>query len=505
MNSCHLRAPSITPLWKLLLLTAVVGGIQLPAGAQIWGRLGNPGFNNQRIKATLFFAGQARDGTKRYDEPEYGPDCGLLDDAANRSLYPPLDSPHLKWSESEANRNLALNLMVQAGINVINMSSWGESFLRPCSWDNAPMQLSPEAKDQTFAIAVGKPLLIVPFLESRGGRYPWNFRGEFPQTIDGVAPGTVSQIVDLIDRYLKNAAHPEWAGKWAQVYDQQGERRYAVAIIHAASDLLGFPPRRPVDDHTDFAAGFDRIADEVFYRTQAKYGVGVNVGFFIDALPPASNAPGLYKPSPEDTGPFLESTLSLLGIECFVPEIWVGSSDTAAVIQWKRGFSQRWFQTGVPFLMDVSPGYDGRLAFGSNTTFYGLSTEWLDQLAQMNLDYGRGGMVFNAWNAYSEALVAVPGVERKFPDGTRQFYGNVFYDWLRSLQSADVYARKPDASPPRDGTWTRPYTLAEAIEQVPVGGMIGLQPTTSAPFDAPVTISKPCTLISIGGSARIGQ
>ena len=31
-----------------------------------WGRLANAGFQNQRIRTTLFFAGQARDGSVRY-------------------------------------------------------------------------------------------------------------------------------------------------------------------------------------------------------------------------------------------------------------------------------------------------------------------------------------------------------------------------------------------------------------------------------------------------------
>jgi hypothetical protein len=164
------------------------------------------------------------------------------------------------------------------------------------------------------------------------------------------------------------------------------------------------------------------------------------------------------------------------------------------VLAWKRDFSRRWFQTGIPFIMDVSPGYDAHCIFTPEFR-YGLTAEWLDQLAQMNQDYGRAGMVFNAWNGYGESLVAVPSQE----------YGSLFYDWLRSLQYADVYARKPDAPAPRHGTWTSPYTLAEAIQNVPAGGTIGLFPTTSVPFDGQVTISKACTMISLGGSARIGQ
>jgi hypothetical protein len=502
-----MQATILTRLWTLTLLVIVAA--TSPAAAQTWGRLANPGFTNRRIKATLFFAGQARDGTEKYQ-----PYCGLLNDEPNRSLYPPLGSPHLKWTENETNRHLALNLMVQAGINVINMSSWGEKFPPPnpntpppCLWDGAPMQTSPESHDELFIAAKDKPLLIVPFIESRGGGTPWAFRDEFPTTLDRrIAPGTISQIVNLVERYLKNPANPDWAEKWARVYDQNGEERYAVAIIHASSDQLGLFPTGPFDDHIAFAEGFDLIAEAVYQQTGGAQNRGVKVGFFIDALPSGTHAPGVFKPSPEETGPFLRATRSLLGIECFVPEVFLGLSNTTAVISWKRSFSQRWFQTGIPFLMDVSSGYDGRRVpqFGTNSAHYGLTTEWLAQLAQMTEDYGRAGMVFNSWNGYSEAMAAVPGVTYRLPDGTTQFYGNLFYDWLSTLHYVDVYARKPDAPAPRDGTLARPYTLAEAIQNVPVDGTVGLLPTTSEPFGAPVTINKACTMISIGGSARIG-
>jgi hypothetical protein len=303
--------------------------------------------------------------------------------------------------------------MVQAGINVINMSSWGEDFL-PCAWVTgaAPMQTSPGAHNELFDAAVGKPLHVAPFLETRFGPLAWNFRGEFPRRADGLlAPGTISQIVNLIDRYLKNPRDPEWAEKWARVYDQNGEERFAVVIIHAASDLLAS------GDDALFAAGLDAIAYEVLKQT------GKKIGFFIDALPFGTNAPGAFKPTPEATGPELKRSQALLGIECFIPERWYGSSDTKEVINWKTDFSRRWFQTGIPFLIDVSPGYDGRLVFpGSNV--YGLTPEWLSAMSQLIRDFGRDGMVFNSWNGYTEAMAAVPLKDPQF--------GSLFYDWLQS-------------------------------------------------------------------------
>jgi hypothetical protein len=188
-----------------------------------------------------------------------------------------------------------------------------------------------------------------------------------------------------------------------------------VVIIHASSDRLAS------DDDAAFAAGFDAVADEVFQRT------GKKVGFFIDALPRGTNAPGGFKPSPETTGSKLWRAQSMLGIECFIPEVWLGSSDTEVVTNWKRDFSRRWFATGIPFLMDISPGYDGHLLFGGSFHL-GLTIEWVHKLTEMTREYGQNGIVFNAWNGYTESLAAVPSYE----------YGNLFYVWLQSLSGGHM-------------------------------------------------------------------
>jgi hypothetical protein len=263
-----------------LLAAPLVAGCSRPVAAPEaqWGRLATPGFENQRIKTTLFFAGQACDGSVPYEcQPR-----------PNESLYTlhPRDARHLNWSVDRANRDWALAGMTEAGINVITMSSWGERSL-PCGegWAvSAPMQTAPAAHDELFTAADGKPLLIMPLLESRGG---WAFRDEFPRDKAGrTAPGTVAQINDLIGRYLKNSEHPDWAGRWARVYDRHGEPRHAVVLIHTASDRLG------PDEHEAFAAGFTLVAEAVYRATQVK------VGFFLDTLPPGTNAPGRFKPTP---------------------------------------------------------------------------------------------------------------------------------------------------------------------------------------------------------------
>ncbi len=371
----------------------------------IWGRLANPGFENRRIITTLFFSGQARDGSKRYE-------C-LVD--SNLSLFTihPSDARHLNWSLNAENRSFTLRQMVDAGINVVTMSSWGEDFL-PCGigWSLiAPMQAAPGSHDELFEAALEVNLLIMPFIESRND---WAFRDEFPRVRDGrVAPGTVSQIVNLIERYLQNAAHPEWAAAWAQVYDRNGERRFAVSIIHASSNVLSY------GDHAGYAAGFDILADEVFNLT------GVRVGFFIDPLPPNSNAPGEYMPSPEKSGPALLDAEAILGVQSFIPEIWISGLPSAAQqIAWKRDYSQRWSESGIPFLMDVSPGYDASIVF-PNSIQYGFSSTWQQALTDMVADFGEDGLMFNSWNGYTEGMAAV---------ATRE-YGDQYYQWLQALSA----------------------------------------------------------------------
>ncbi len=390
-----------TKIFRLLALVLMVCSAKVGKADPRWGRLANPDFDSYNIKTTLFFSGQAKDGTNPYE----------CTPGSNLFLYTvhPTDSRHLNWATSPDNRTFVMDQMIAAGINVIAMSSWGEDFL-PCTtawapW--APMQCSPSSHDELFAAAVGKRILIMPFIESRAD---WTFRGEFPTWDSTVAPGTVSQIINFINRYLKNASHPEWATKWARVYNRDGQPRYAVAIIHASSDRLG------ASDHAAYADGFDSVADEVFNET------GVHVGFFIDALPPGTYAPGVFKPSSKTTAPFLENQSSILGIMCFIPEVWVGSSDEAVLIDWKRNFSTGWADTGIPFLMDVSPGYDAHIVF-PGSVLYGLNITWTRALTEMVDDFGQDGLVYNSWNGYTEGMAAVD-LEK---------FGDYFYNWLGML------------------------------------------------------------------------
>ena len=149
---------------------------------------------------------------------------------------------------------------------------------------------------------------------------------------------------------------------------------------------------------------------------------GVKVGFLIDPLPPDSNAPGVFRPNPEKSGAALLETDAILGIQAFIPEIWVsGSPDDVQLMAWKRDFARRWSATGVPFLIDISPGYDASIVFPDSIT-YGFSAEWRDTLTGMVKDFGQDGLVFNSWNGYTEGMAAVPTQE----------HGDVAYRWLQA-------------------------------------------------------------------------
>jgi len=173
-----LRMSIATAALLLSLIFAARAGGAAPHPS--WGRLANPGFEGRRIRTTLFFSGQAKDGTNPYGCPSAPP--------ANMFLYTvsPSDARHLRWSDARANREFALKSMIEAGINVVSMSTWGEAFLS-CdeSWALwAPMQTSPASHDDLFA-AAGTSILTMPFIESRAN---WTFYNEFPRWTDGSLP-----------------------------------------------------------------------------------------------------------------------------------------------------------------------------------------------------------------------------------------------------------------------------------------------------------------------------
>jgi hypothetical protein len=239
------------------------------------GLIANPGFEGQKVRGVYFFA-----GNWRYPRPPGTPPFYEYDAGPNNDLYTihPQDPRHLGWSETQANRDFALDSMLAAGANTVVMSYWGERGSDRWVY-SAPMLTSTFAHDELFDTAANRPLLIMPAIESadatfqKGGHSDsYNFSQDFPGSHANPSPALVTQVLDLVNRYLLDDNHPDWASNWLQLFDRNDVPRYALNIIHVASAQI------PSDADATFAGGFQWVAERVFALT------GVRVGFTLDIL-----------------------------------------------------------------------------------------------------------------------------------------------------------------------------------------------------------------------------
>jgi hypothetical protein len=442
---------TLKPVCAVILMSLFLG-----ACSKQRGHLASPGLDNKPIKAILYFAGEQLDG-KFLPQNVCFPPTNIIPSCETQT---PSDPDLHDWI-NPANRIKALNRVVNLGFNTITMSSWGESTL-PCTvscpyipkaccgpntctnsiprcgtlpdgsqqckigwYGSANTQLSPAAKDELFDAVLQTPLQIIPSIESRFA-YEWNFRTDFPysqdsRTLNQLAPGLISQVEDLLNLYVIHPRNPSWKDHWALVYDKNGQKRRAVAIVQAASDSLG-----PNDDRK-FAEAFDQVAYRIYQDT------GIMVGFFIDPI--ARNPTRTFgnfqssqvktyfltsfRPDPDSTGPFLLASNSILGIDSYSPEGWIdgtsGPVNENFKIAWKYDYSNRWNRTGIPFLQDVTPGYDGRIIFKGMTGLHvwGYDPPWRAALLDMTQKYGRNGMIYNSWNGYCEGLAGMETIQQK--------------------------------------------------------------------------------------------
>jgi hypothetical protein len=240
------------------------------------GRIANPGFEGQRVRGVYFFAGNWRFALPGQKVPQFY-ELPVTENASRYTIHPK-DARHLGWSENVANQEFALDTMVEAGANTVIMSYWGQFGTdRWPLW--APMQTATQAHTELFQVAATRPLLIMPAIESSaaaidcgGLSLGFQFASDFPGSQVDPSPELVKQCVDLIERYLHNPMHPEWAKSWLQLFDRKGEPRYAINILHVSSNQIA----ATADDI--FAAGFNWVADLLLKRT------GVKVGFTLDIL-----------------------------------------------------------------------------------------------------------------------------------------------------------------------------------------------------------------------------
>lgn len=419
------------PTFAALTLLASLTAQPHAAPPHLPGTLANPGYEGQPMKSVYFFAGQWRfPGPAFYDGVIPGVPVAPASNDCLYTIFPSDGRNHLGWSERPEKREHAVDLMLAAGVNVVTMSYWGPPNTdRWAFW--APMQTATGAHDQLFETAVGRPILITPSIESSiatvglqrtgchddlgpiGQSPGFDFLDVFPGTPDDPAPALVEQIVDLVSRYILSTAHPEWREKWTQLYDRDGNPRYAISLIHVGSN------QPDVTDET-FARGFTWVADRVYRET------GVRVGFMLDALPAEHGA--RFKPTPAYTGPWLAAQSAVLAIQPFNPDVFsgrcrvgddcdavLGSPQLLELVDWKRRFVSSWVSTGIPVMLDVSPGFDAREVFEGSPR-YGNNAPWRNGQSDL-LSLGVRGLTANTWNGYTEGYAVVPSCSAAAPPG----------------------------------------------------------------------------------------
>lgn len=405
-----------------------------------WGLLATPGWDQQAMKGVYFFPGEGACQASDYEvlaqeRPVQNPNipndgtwpCHVVVPGwyfnSKFYTYTPSDRRDLHWNDSASNRTWVVNQIASTHANVIVMSRWGYGVN-----NGAPMQDTVDSNDQLFnAVDATGNILIMPAIDTftEGGRR--DFRTDFPGTQANPAPQLYSEVADLVARYLKSI--PTWRTRWAQMYDRDGLPRYAINWIHAASTYN--------HNGCEFARGLDWIADKI----HSQYGV--YIGFTLDPFNAYQknavenfNCDVGYCPSPYNS--CLSQARSFLGVQGFDSEIvragdlhlyppypadpWAGKWSTppsdandriASVIKWKRDWIQAWINTGVPVIFDVSPGYDGSYVFpsgviyGDNANYY--YDAWRNAESELK-GLGMKGTVYNAWNGYTEGLVATSGV-----------------------------------------------------------------------------------------------
>lgn len=376
------------------------------------GLLASPQFEGKPVKGVYFFPGES---------------------GGNAWMYTahPLDPRDGQWNSRPETRAWVIDRMIRAHVNTIVMSYWS----------NMP-QWSPMALDATSLPGVleavrGRPLVIMPAIEGgHDAAHPeipqWEFGREFPAHPETgkAAPGLVERVGQLVSLFKGRME------AWAQLYDREGQPRYAIHLLHVCSHVIDRNPGSRPDE--TFARAFDTVAEEVYKRFK------VRVGFTLDAI-----GRMYYSPYPQRAGVALERTASVLAVQGFASEVFSGlvkngppctqewqkcqphdnnRDNLDHLTGWKRAAVGDWVATDVPVILDVSSGFDGRIVWKSlGTGFWGDNLDYTEDRWRNAMSLLRGpgikGITFNTWNGYTEGYAAVP---------TRE-HGATVYNWLKDL------------------------------------------------------------------------
>lgn len=359
------------------------------------GLLASPSHDGEAVKGLYFFAGEA---------------------AGNLHLYTthPLLADDQHWNSDSSSRSRVMARMAASHANTVVMSYWGDME----QW--SPMRLDATSLDATSLHGVldaarGHGLVVMPAIESGVDRdHPelpqWEFRTDFPSSWpDGPrAPGLLARIGDLVHLFRDHM------DVWAQMYDRDGRPRYAVQVIHACSALEGTTDR-------SFALAFAQVADLVQSQHQ------IAIGFTLDAI----GGDEAYVAAPATAGPALEAQPAVMAIHGFQSEVFSGKviagdkfkppkdnnvDNLENLARWKGEAARDWADTGLPVILDVSNGMDGRYVWRDRGSyFYGDNLDYTDDRwrNRMSLLKGHGnvGITFDTWNGYTEGYAAVTSFE----------------------------------------------------------------------------------------------
>ena len=382
------------------------------------GLLASPGFEGTPLKGVYFFPGEGS--------------------ADNERLYTahPRAQADLHWNSDPSTRSRVLDSILAAHANTVMLSYWGDDMRH---W--SPMVLDATSVRGALEAAHGKPILIIPALESgidpRDPEGPhFRFADDFPYE-NGLyadahlAPRVLARLREVIQLF---AQYPD---TWARMYDRNGQPRYVVYIMGAYArrmpQVLGAPAGQIV------GAAFDTLARELEETT------GVRIGFTLDA---GFGDLGSFPFLAENVGHGLANAQSVLAIQLFLSELRSGrvlssppflppvdnnQSNLDELIAGKLHLLDSWRKQGLPVIYDVSPGFDGRFVWAPfGTSFWGdnydyTTDDWRNlQSEHKGRDYV--GISFNTWNGYTEGYCAVPTLE----------HGTTIYDWLTDLYTPDA-------------------------------------------------------------------
>jgi hypothetical protein len=438
------------------------------------------------IKSTYFFPGAPKTGEFRH------------------WTFTPIDPEYFTWTKYAQSRAFIVRQMAHVGVNAIIMSYYH-------TYCCAPMEQYVDAQGQSTgkagapnyvaydgvfdAVSNSAPSLqIIPSVELPDGP-----AAHFAKPNDPLARDAIEA---LVLRYLVHPADPRWRSHWGQVYDKTGSPRYAIEMINIASDSL-----LPSQD-AEFYKAFEDLASYIEKEHQIKIGFLVGPG-----TPTGKQAPGHgYTPTPPRTRSphqppgttLFQRVPSFLAIQDYFSEIRdhapnfssnpyadnngllpsapphpPGSAfpenrfNRESLAGFKRDHFRGWIAAGLPVVLDVSGGYDGRYVngwerpkppspehckgdprvtgyWGDNATYY--DDYWRNYMSQMK-GMGNVGITYSSWNAFTEGGTAMPAhrVERVYtPSLEFDSYGTfklafvsdghwdyVRYKWLTDLYSVD--------------------------------------------------------------------